>query len=194
VSVEAEIKAKVRGPERLQAALAGRATGEKSVYADRYFDRPDRQWTRDGHELRVRTVTDEAGGTRTVLTFKEPVVDEATGSKPEHETTAADPDVLVTVLTALDAVEVIAFEKHCTNYRFTAHGRELLATVVTIPELADGETFLELETIAEPGELDAALAVVRAVLGELSIEPGDYTTELYADAVSLHRTRRPAGG
>jgi adenylate cyclase class 2 len=128
-----------------------------------------------------------------VLTFKEPAVDAATGSKPEHETTAADPEVLVTVLTALGAEEVIAFEKRCTNYRFSARGRELLATVVTIPELATGDTFIEVETLAESDDLDAALSVVRGVLGELGIGPGDYTTELYANAVSLHRTGRPAG-
>jgi hypothetical protein len=39
---------------------------------------------------------------------------------------------------------LVSFEKHCTNYRFRVEGRDLLATVVTVPEL-DG-TFLELET------------------------------------------------
>jgi adenylate cyclase class 2 len=186
VPVEAEIKAKVRYPDQLRATLDERATGEPSTYHDRYFDLSDHRLTRGDRELRVRTVTDAAGKRTVLLTYKEPVVDAATGSKPEHETTAADAEVLVTALTALGAVQVIAFRKACVNYRFTAHGRELLATLVTIPELGE-EMFIELETQAGPSEVDAALAVVRDVLGELGIEPDDYTTELYTDAVIAHR-------
>jgi hypothetical protein len=52
------------------------------------------------------------------------------------------------------------------NYRFTTHNRELLATLVAIPEL-DGQTFIELETIAEGDDVKAALQVVRSVLREL---------------------------
>jgi len=63
-------------------------------------------------------------------------VDQESGSKPELETTAADADVLVMVLTALGTQEVIAFEKRCVNHRFTAHDRELLATLVTVPAQA----------------------------------------------------------
>ncbi|MGH3780951.1 MAG: hypothetical protein ACRDRO_10085 [Pseudonocardiaceae bacterium] len=113
-------------------------------------------------------------------------MDEASGSKPEHETAVEDADVLVTVLTALGVEQVIAFEKRCVNYRFTAQGRDLLATVVTVPELA-GRTFIELETVADPGDVDAALDVVRSVLGELGIEDSDLTTHAYTDAVATRR-------
>ena len=91
--------------------------------------------------------------------------------------------MLVTVLTSLGLEQIITFEKHCVNYRFTARGRDLLATVVTVPELA-GRTFIELETAADPGEVDAALAVVRSVLHELGIEDSDLTTQTYTDAVA----------
>jgi adenylate cyclase, class 2 len=152
--------------------------GQHSIYTDRYFDYPDRSWTRQGTELRVRTITDELGPTRALLTFKEPAVDHASGSKPEHETAVGDADVLTTVLTALGVEQIIAFEKDCLNYRFTAQGCDLLATVVTVPELA-GQTFIELETSADPGDVDAALGVVRSVLRELGIEDSDLTTQAY---------------
>lgn len=99
-----------------------------------------------------------------------------------------DAEVLVRVLGALGAREIISFVKHCTNYRFGSAGPELLATVVTVPELA-GQTFVELETVAESDELDEALDVVRAVLGELGIGPDDFTTEQYTDAVAARRGR-----
>ena len=186
MAVEAELKALARNPERVHAALSRRAVGERSIYSDRYFDYPDRGWTRQGNELRVRTVTDDLGQTRALVTFKEPAVDEASGSKPEHETTVEDADVLVTVLTALGVEQTIAFEKRCVNYRFTAQGRELLATVVTVPELA-GQTFIELETLTDPDDADDALGVVRSILRELGIADNDLTTQAYTDAVATQR-------
>ena len=187
MAVEAELKALVRDPEHIHAALSRRAMGERSIYSDRYFDYPDRWLTRQGNELRVRTVTDELGRNRALLTFKEPAVDEASGSKPEHETALGDADVLATVLTALGVEQIIEFEKRCVNYRFTAHGRDLLATVVIVPELA-GQTFIELETVADPDDVDAALDVVRSVLRELGVEDSDLTTEAYTDAVATRRS------
>ncbi|MGH3832685.1 MAG: class IV adenylate cyclase [Pseudonocardiaceae bacterium] len=190
MAVEAELKASVRDPDRIHAVLSARAVGERSIYFDRYFDYPDRGWTRQGYELRVRTVTDERGRTRTVLTFKQLTVDHASSSKPEHETVVEDADVLVTVLTALGVEQIIAFEKRCVNYRFTAHGRDLLATVVTVPELT-GQTFLELETLAHPDDVHTALHVVRSVLRELGIEDSDLTTQDYTDAVATRRHTGP---
>ncbi|MBA9003935.1 class IV adenylate cyclase [Thermomonospora cellulosilytica] len=178
--IEAELKARVRDPEGLRARLRERADEELSVYRDTYYDRPDGTLTGEGRELRVRVV--ETGGVRrTVLTYKEPPVDAASGSKPEHETKVADPAVIDTVLRALGAVEYVSLTKHCANYRFTARGRDMLATVVTVPEL--NGTFVELETMADPGDVESALADVRAVLAELGVTKDDLTTEQYTDAV-----------
>ncbi len=186
MAVEAELKALARHPERIHAALSRRAVGEHSIYSDRYFDYPDRGWTRQGNELRVRTVTDELSQTRAVLTFKEPAGDQTSGSKPEHETAVEDADVLVIVLTALGVEQTIAFEKRCVNYRFTTQGRDLIATMVTVPELA-GRTFIEQETLTDPDDVDAALDVVRSTLRELGIEDNDITIQAYTDAVATQR-------
>lgn len=186
--IEAEFKAVVRDVDAVRTALDERASAEVSTYADRYFDYPDRRLTKQGHELRVRTITDDSGQTRVLLTYKEAVADASSGSKPEYETTAENADVLATVLTALGVEEFIAFKKHCVNYRFTALGRDLLATLVTVPEL-DGKMFIELETMTESDELDAALDVVRSVLRELGISEHDLTTETYTDAITTQRRR-----
>lgn len=182
--VEAELKAIVRDVQAVSAALERRAPGRPSAYADRYFDFPDRRLTWEGRELRVRVITDH-DGRRVVLTYKEPAA-HASGSKPEHETIAADAQVLAVVLEALGLRELIAFEKHCVNHRFTAHGRDMLATLVTVPEL-DGQTFIELETLTAPDDLDCAVADVRAVLGELGVMGADVTDEAYTDAVARRR-------
>jgi adenylate cyclase, class 2 len=186
VGIEAELKAVVRDVDALRAALDQRAPAQMSSYADRYFDYSDHRLTEQGRELRVRTITEHCGRTRVLLTYKEPVADAGSGTKREHETTAEDADVLVTVLTALGVEEFIAFEKQCVNYRFTARERDLLATVVTVPEL-EGQTFIELETMTDADEVDAALDIVRSVLRELGVSEHDLTTETYTDAVAAQR-------
>jgi adenylate cyclase, class 2 len=179
--IEAELKARVADPEALRARLRRLADEETSVYHDTYYDTPARDFTASGRELRVRVIDSADGARRTLLTYKEPPADAATRSKPEHETTVADAAVIDVILRALGTVQLVAFEKRCANYRFTAKGRDMIATMVTVPEI-DG-TFLELETLATGDDLAAALADVRAVLGELGISETDLTTEEYTVAV-----------
>jgi adenylate cyclase class 2 len=182
--IEAELKARVTDPEALSRALGRLAGGEPSTYRDVYYDYPAGNLTAAGRELRVRVVETAATG-RTVLTYKEPAADQASQSKPEHETTAASAQVLDVILSALGLVHMVAFEKHCVNYRFTAKGRDMLATLVTVPEISG--TFLELETMADGDDLDAALADVRAVLSGLGIGEDALTTDAYTAAVMRAR-------
>jgi adenylate cyclase, class 2 len=183
--IEAELKAHVRDPEALRALLRRRGDEEISVYRDTYYDRPDRELTTDGRELRVRIV-EVADVRRSILTYKEPAVDAVSGSKPEHETTVADPETVDTVLRALGMEHLVAFEKYCANYRFTAHGRDMLATVVTVPEI--NGTFIELETMSEESDTASALDDIRAILHELGVADNDLTTEQYTDAVMRVRS------
>jgi adenylate cyclase, class 2 len=182
--IEAELKARVADPEGLKARLGHLAAGEPSTYHDTYYDHPGRDLTAGDRELRVRVV-DTGGVRRAVLTYKEPAADAASESKPEHETKIADAGVADLILRAVGLEHLVSFEKRCINYRFTAKGRDMLATVVTVPEI-DG-TFVELETLADKADLDAALADVRAVLGELGITGADLTTDTYTDAVMRAR-------
>lgn len=183
--IEAELKARVTDPGALSRSLGLLARGEPSTYRDVYYDYPAGTLTASGRELRVRIV-ETAGTGRTLLTYKEPAADEASQSKPEHETTTASAEVLDVILSALGLVHMVAFEKHCVNYRFTARGRNMLATLVTVPEI--NGTFIEVETMTDDGDLGAALADVRAVLSSLGISEDALTTDTYTDAVMRART------
>jgi adenylate cyclase class 2 len=181
VVIEAEVKARVRDPDRVRALLRLHAAERLSRYYDTYFDRPGRPLTQAGRELRLRVV-DEGGHRRSLLTCKAPAVDEQTGSKPETEIEVSDAGATDQILLALGFTHLVAFEKNCANYAFTLAGRDILATLVTVPEL-DG-TFIEVETLtSDPGDVGSAVADVRAVLGELGIASTDLTTELYTEAV-----------
>ncbi|MFE7277928.1 class IV adenylate cyclase [Streptomyces sp. NPDC057623] len=182
--IEAELKARVHAPEAVMRQLDERATARVEVYRDTYYDRPDGSLEKAGEELRVRTVHG-ADVTRTVLTYKGAAVDEASGSKPEHETRVEDAEQAHAILRGLGHVVLIAFEKRCRNYDFTARGRRMLATLVRVPEI-DG-TFLEVETLVDEDEVPAALDDIRAVLAELGIVAEDLTRETYTGAVAAQR-------
>ncbi|MEU3600502.1 class IV adenylate cyclase [Streptomyces sp. NPDC006798] len=145
--IEAELKARVRDPEGVRRRLDALAVGRVEVYRDTYYDTPDHALDADGRGLRVRTVHSDAGD-RALLTYKGQVADEDSGSKPEYGSRVADPDAVHGMLRGLGYVPLIAFEKHCRNYTFTARERPVLATLVRVPELGN-DTFLELETPAE---------------------------------------------
>lgn len=186
MAIEAELKAVVRDPEGVMATLEETyGPGRPEVYQDTYYDDPTGELTGSDRELRIRTVH-SADDTQTVLTYKGARVDEASGSKPEYETRLEDPDAAHAIFQGLGFVRRIAFEKRCRNYSFTAEGRQLLATLVRVPEI-DG-TFLEVETLAKTeDDLQAALGTVRSVLSNLGITEDDLTTELYTDAVAAAR-------
>lgn len=185
--IEAEIKARVRDPGRVRALLRARAGEQVSLYRDIYYDWPSHQLGQEGRELRIRVIEAQAQH-RCLLTYKDVALDEESGSKPETETEITDPAAANTILLALGLTHLVAFEKHCANYSFAAAGRQILATLVTVPEL-DG-TFIEVETMTrDPDDLPLALATVRAVLDNLGIPEQDLTSELYTEAVMRHRHR-----
>ncbi|MFC8516713.1 class IV adenylate cyclase [Streptomyces sp. NPDC057257] len=183
--IEAELKARVHSPEEVMRRLDELAVARVEVYRDTYYDRPDGSLEKADQELRVRTVHG-ADSTRTVLTFKDAAVDEKSGSKPEYETGVEDAEAAHAILRSLGHVEIIAFEKRCRNYEFQARGRNMLATLVRVPEI-DG-TFLEVETLVDEHETSAALDDVRAVLADLGTGPEDLTRETYTGAVAKQRT------
>lgn len=184
--IEVELKAKVSDVDHVRAELERLAPGVDETYHDTYYDLPDETLTARDQELRVRTVTNDAGS-RTLLTFKTAPVEETSGSRPEHETELADPAVADTVLKALGAVELISFRKLCRNHRFEAEGREVLATLVEVPEIEG--TYLEVETLAPTDDVEAGLGTIRTVLARLGIGDGDLTTETYTGAVAAARQR-----
>lgn len=184
MAVEAELKARINNPETVRVRLQQRAHEHTRTYRDRYFDWPAGNLAVQGYEIRLRTV-DTGSSSTTVFTFKEPAV-HASGAKPEHETTLADAEPVAALVHTLGLVERIAFAKHCRNYHLAEHGRDLLATLVHVPELA--ESFLEVETlVADTSEISAGLDAVQAVLDALGVREDELTTESYTDAVAAIR-------
>jgi adenylate cyclase class 2 len=185
--IEAELKARLRDPDAVRAALESRAPGEPATYRDAYYDTPGGDLEHDGRELRVRTI-ETPGAVRHLLTYKGAPVDEGSGSKPEYETAVESADMVTAIVEQLGYVPLIRLTKECLNFRLSVAGRDFLATIVRVPELDD--TFIEIETQATEPEVTEALAAVRSLLDDLGVPEGDLTDELYTDAV---RGAREAG-
>lgn len=184
--VEAELKARVREPDAVAEKLRGLATEQPEIYRDVYYDRPDGSITASDQELRVREI-ESASGFRALLTFKDAAVDKASDSKPEYETPVENAATMREIFDHLGFDVYITLTKTCRNYRFTAQGRSMLATLVTLAGVDD--TFLEVETQAEHDDVGPALAAVRAVLADLGIDESDLTIEKYTGTVGRARRR-----
>lgn len=185
--IEAEYKARLADADAVREKLAARAEADAVSYQDTYFDDPSHSLTATDREFRLRTVRNKEGSARHILTFKGAAVDHENGAKPEYETEVNQRDAMEQIIRKLGYRPQISFTKQCENYRFIAAGREMLATVVTVPEI-DG-TFLELETLVDTeDDLGNALADLRKVLAALGVTSDQLITELYTDAVKAGRT------
>jgi adenylate cyclase, class 2 len=183
--IEAEVKAYVRHPERLRQLLLDRAEERVSVYRDTYYDWSDHSFTIQEREVRLRVV-EENETTRCLLTYKGPPVDEVSQSKPEYETLVGAQGTMDFILRSLGLTHLVVLEKRCRNFALELGGRQVLATLVRVPELE--ETFLEVEALVDDeGDVDSSLRIVRNLLAELEIGEDDITTVTYTSLVLRRR-------
>lgn len=184
MAVEVELKARVTDPDLTRSRLESRATGEPSTYHDTYYDWPDHRLTDTGRqELRVRVVTSPQA-TRRILTYKGTAT--SATDIPEYETDVADSGVLDAILSRLGLTHLIAYTKNCINYRFTAHGHPILATLVQVPEL--DAVFLEIETvIPDTTSSDTAGNAIRRTLADLGLGDDDLDPTFYIDMITAAR-------
>jgi adenylate cyclase, class 2 len=187
--IEVELKARLDFPDEVRARLRNNCSPEKATYHDMYLDLGSGGLEAAGQELRIRTVKTVAGICH-VLTCKGSPVG-GSGSKPEWETRVGSSEVIRQILAQLGYRPTITLTKHCENYRFNYQSRQIIATLVTVPELSG--TFLEVETQAEPMDLDGALATVRMVFVELGVTEREFTDELYTTSVGAARQGQPSG-
>lgn len=184
--IEVELKARLTDANGTLAVLRTHADGRKATYWDTYYDWPDGALERNGRqELRLRTI-ETADNVRHLWTFKAPALDPA--SIPEYETAVADRDAAHAILAGLGLAPVIAYTKNCENFRYAHAGHDILATVVTIPEI-DG-TFLEIETVI-PDDHDTRPAeqAITSALTTLGLSDTDLEPTYYIDLVRAGGTR-----
>ena len=174
---EVELKFAVSGRAALERRLVemGGRLAEPQEQVDRYFAHPCRDFAQTDEALRLRRVGDSVA-----ITWKGPRIDAATKTRREIEldlaplsaTLHAGPTLSswTELLEALGFRRVLEVAKRRQPVRLVWQGAEVDVALDTVVELGE---FLELEIMAEEGEVPAA----RARLESLALELGLGATE-----------------
>lgn len=137
-----EVELKVRANhDRLREALAGHDAEPKQQVrqVDTYYDAPHRDFAETDEALRTREETDlESGSETTELTYKGPLVENASKTREEHETTVDNPAGIEGILDGLGFEPAATVEKH--REAFSIDGYTVtLDTVDGLGEFAEVE-------------------------------------------------------
>lgn len=174
--VEAEVKARVDDPEVARERLIEHGAEHQATVeqADVYFDHPSRSFADTDEALRVREQ-----GERALLTYKGPKLDASTKSRRELETGLDDAAATRAMLEALGFTPQPTVSKRREVFALD----EVTATLDRVEGLG---TFVELERLVDPDELDAAREQLLDLAEELGfdrLERASYL-ELVAEARS----------
>lgn len=151
---EVELKFRLPDPTRVLAQLEelGVERGEPVEQSDRYFNHPARDFARTDEALRIRS----AAG-RHCVTYKGPKLDPRTKTRREIEipfgTSPDDDQQVAEMLTLLGFREVRTVRKSRVPFHLNWEDRDL---EVSLDDVRDLGTFLEIETIADEATRDAA--------------------------------------
>ena len=165
---EVELKFPLADPARVLAQLEelGAERGEPIDQSDRYFNHPARDFARTDEALRIRS----AAG-RHCVTYKGPKLDPRAKTRREIEipfgTAPGDDQQVAEMLTLLGFREVRTVRKSRVPFHLRWEDRDV---EVSLDEVRDLGTFLEIETIADDATRDAARESILRLANRLELE------------------------
>jgi adenylate cyclase class 2 len=138
---------------------------------DTYYDAPDRDFASTDEALRIRREVPDEGAPGARLTYKGPLVDPASKTREEAETTLTDADEMAAILAELGYEPAATVEKE--RERYTLAGFD-----VTLDRVAGLGEYVEVETETETAVDDAREAAFD-VLRDLGLDPADQVRTSY---------------
>ena len=183
-----EVEVKLRADhETVRARLdeAGADREVRTTQVDTYYGAPHRDFAETDEALRIRRETriddeetpdggggDEEGET-TKVTYKGPLVDEASKTRNEHETTVGDGESAEGILSGLGFEPVETVEKEREFFALDGY-------TVTLDAVAGLGEFVEVETEAESeSDVDPAREGAFEVLRRLGLDPDEQIRTSY---------------
>jgi len=168
-----EVELKVRADhdavrDRLESADATLVGAVEQ--ADTYYDAPDRDFAETDEALRIRTER-TGGGVETRLTYKGPLVEQASKTREEAETGVDDPDALADILAGLGYEPAADVSKERIRYRLDGY----TVTLDSVDGLGD---FVEVERDVED-DIDAAREGARDVMDRLGLDADEQIRTSY---------------
>ena len=149
-----EVELKVEADhERVRETLAANdADRERQVrQEDTYYDAPNRDFAATDEALRTRRETDlESGSETTELTYKGPLVEDASKTREEHETVVGDPSATEGILDGLGFTPAATVEKRRDVYSLGGY-TVTLDSVDGLGEFVEVERAVAAEDADDPG-------------------------------------------
>jgi adenylate cyclase class 2 len=165
-----EVEVKVRGAHdavrRRLDELDAESLGTV-VQRDTYYDAPHRDFATTDEALRLRreSIPDEEHG-ETRVTYKGPLVDDTSKSRVEHETAVTDGETMDAILRELGFSPAAVVEKRRERFAYEGY-------TVTLDDVTDVGTFVEVEREALESELASAREGAYAVVRDLGLDPDE---------------------
>lgn len=132
---------------------------------DTYYDAPHRDFAATDEALRVREETSPGGETETRLTYKGPLVEEASKTREEHETAVESGETLAAILMELGFEPAAVVEKERSFYTVDGY-------TVALDAVAELGEFVEVETeVSDEADVPSAREGARGVLASLGLDP-----------------------
>ena len=169
------------GP-RLEAAGSFRGDVRQ---ADTYYDAPHRSFAETDEALRLRRETREAS-TETRLTYKGPLVEVESKTRPEYETALENAEAAARILDALGYSPVATVEKERSLYAVEGY-------TVALDRVAGLGESLEVERDADEGSMTAVREGAYDVCRSLGLDPTDQLRTSYLGLL-LDADGRPGDG
>lgn len=163
---EVELKFPVADADSITSQLAahGATPNQPVEQRDVYFSHPARDFGQSDEALRIRT-----SGACHTLTYKGPVVDSQTKTRREIEVplAAADSSARLTeILTLLGFQPVRSVRKRRRAWRLMWENREF---EISLDDVDDLGTFVEVETLADESARPAALDAIHSLVSRFHL-------------------------
>lgn len=175
-----EVEVKIRAPHQpVRAALHERDADHLGSVrqVDTYYDAPHRSFEATDEAVRVRRESEDGEPAEATdagtLTYKGPLVEEASKSRLEVQTAVADAAATHEILSSLGFSDVATVRKTRDRYAFRGFTISL-DTVEELGEFVEIESEVDTESAIEPTREEAT-----AALTELGLNPEDQIRTSY---------------
>ncbi|ELY53357.1 class IV adenylate cyclase [Natronococcus jeotgali] len=140
---------------------------------DTYYDAPHRSFPETDEALRIRTERAETGADEVRLTYKGPLVDDASKTREEVETAVASGEKIDTVLTKLGFEPAATVRKDRERFALEEY-------TITLDSVEDVGEYVEVETeVDDEADLESAREGAYDVLERLGRDPDEQVRTSY---------------
>lgn len=178
-----EVEVKVRADhEKVRERLAELDTDSLGTVeqVDTYYDPPDRDFAETDEALRIRretvqspdTETSDSGAETTKLTYKGPLIEAASKTREEYETTVGDDGELAGILDGLRYEPAATVEKERERVAIDGY-------TVTLDSVAGLGEFVEVERETDESSVEDVRAGAYDLLDRLGLDPEEQIRTSY---------------